>query len=287
MGDSIQQKVRADAGDFIRSLLKRSAELRMKDHGAWRERCNAWKTRYPIVTPLHRESTGRVSVYHFSEILSEELQEGDYVVSGSSGSGIELFLFALQVKPRQRVFHTTALGAMGFGIAASIGACLAGDRRQVVCVDGDGGFQFNIQELETVARLNLPIKFFVLNNDGYASIKLSQKAFFGEPRIGCDPKTGQSLPDLRKVAEAYGLRTEQILTQDNLREEIQRVLRLPGPVVCDLHVITEELRAPRLASVQRPDGSFVSKPLEDLFPFLDRAEFRENMLVPLLPESES
>jgi acetolactate synthase I/II/III large subunit len=286
MGDSIQQKICADAGDFIRALLKRQSELHLLNHAAWKERCNTWKTRYPIVTPIHRESVGRVSVYNFSEILSEELREGDYIVSGSSGSGIELFLFALKVKANQRVFHTTALGAMGFGIAASIGVCLAGGRRQVVCVDGDGGFQFNIQELETVARLNLPIKFFVLNNDGYASIKLSQTAFFGEPRLGCDPKTGQSLPDIRKVAEAYGLHTEQILTQANLRDEIRRVLSLPGPVVCDLHVITEELRAPRLASVQRPDGSFVSKPLEDLFPFLDRAEFRENMLVPLLPESE-
>jgi acetolactate synthase-1/2/3 large subunit len=225
-----------------------------------------------------------VSIYHLSEILSSELKGGDFIVSGSSGSGIELFLFALEVKPKQRVFHTTALGAMGFGIAASIGACLAGARCNVVCVDGDGGFQFNIQELETVHRLNLPIKFFVLNNDGYASIRISQTAFFGEPRIGCDAKTGQTLPDVRKVAEAYGIHTAIIRDQSNLRAEVRRVLDLPGPVVCDVHVILEEIRAPRLSSIQRADGTFVSKPLEDLAPFLDRAEFLENMIIPPLPE---
>ena len=284
MGDSIHHKICCDAGDFIRALLARRAEIKPRERSAWLTRCAQWKTRYPIVTAEHRQPSGRVSVYHLSEVLSAELKDNDYIVSGSSGSGIELFLFALEVKPGQRVFHTTALGAMGFGIAASIGVSLAGGRREVVCVDGDGGFQFNIQELETVRRLNLPIKFFVLNNEGYASIRISQTAFFGEPRLGCDAKTGQTLPDVRKVAEAYGIQTAIIRDQSNLRAEVRRVLDLPGPVVCDVLVIPEEVRAPRLASVQRPDGSFVSKPLEDLAPFLDRAEFLENMIIPPLPE---
>jgi acetolactate synthase-1/2/3 large subunit len=284
MGDSIQHKICCDAGVFIRALLARRHEIEPPDRSPWLTRCSQWKTRYPIVTAEHRQPSGRVSVYHFSEVLSSELPENAYIVSGSSGSGIELFLFAFDVKPGQRVFHTTALGAMGFGLPASIGACLANQRRALVCVDGDGGFQFNIQELETVRRLNLPIKFFILNNDGYASIRISQTAFFGEPRIGCDAKTGQTLPDVRMVAEAYGIRTAIIRDQSDLRAEIRRVLDLPGPVVCDVHVILEEIRAPRLASVQRPDGSFVSRPLEDLAPFLDRAEFLDNMIVPPLPE---
>ena len=284
MGDSIQHKICCDAGVFIRAFLARRSEIKQLDRSSWLARCAQWKTCYPVVTEEHRKTSGRVSVYYFSEVLSSELQENDYIVSGSSGSAIELFLFALEVKSGQRVFHTTALGAMGFGIAASIGACLAGGRRNVVCVDGDGGFQFNIQELETVRRLNLPIKFFVLNNEGYASIRISQTAFFGEPRIGCDAKTGQTLPDVRKVAEAYGIPAAIIRGQSDLRADIRRVLDLPGPVVCDVLVIPEEVRAPRLASVQRPDGSFVSKPLEDLAPFLDRAEFLDNMIIPPLPE---
>jgi acetolactate synthase-1/2/3 large subunit len=132
--------------------------------------------------------------------------------------------------------------------------------------------------------LQLPIKFFVLNNDGYASIRASQSNFFGEPSIGCDRRTGQSLPDIRRVAEAYGLATDLIEDQSDLRTEVRRVLERPGPLVCDVHMILDEVRAPRLSSVQRPDGSFVSKPLEDLWPFLDREEFYSNMLIPVNEE---
>src|SRR5205814_4619266 len=187
------------------------------------------------------------------------LQEGDFIVSGSSGTGIELFLLAFRTKRSQRIFHTTALGAMGFGIPASLGAgivCTAnGKERRIVCVDGDGGFQFNIQELETVARLQLPIKYFVLNNEGYGSIRASQAAFFGSCKIGCDTATGQTLPDVRRVAEAYRIPTDTITNQRNLADDIRRVLAAPGPVVCDVHLALDELRQPRLSSVQLPDGS--------------------------------
>jgi acetolactate synthase I/II/III large subunit len=283
-GDSVGTKVCADAGAFMRVLLARRSEIRPHRRSQWTRQCAAWKSRYPLVQPEHRRPEGPVSVYHFADILSDELRSDDYIVSGSSGSAIELFLLALRVKDGQRVLHTTALGAMGFGIAASIGASLAGGRRRTVCVDGDGGFQFNIQELETVARLQLPIIFFVMNNGGYASIRASQTAFFGEPRIGCDGRTGQSLPDICGVARAYGLATEVIRDQSRLRGELQRVLSLPGPVVCDVQVIPDEIRMPRLSSMQRADGSFISKPLEDLWPFLDREEFRANMLVPITEE---
>ena len=287
MGASVRTRICADAGDFMRALLARQGEIAPRQPGertGWKKRCADWKVRYPLVLPEHRTPSGRVSVYHLADILSDELRPDDFIVSGSSGSGIELFLLALRVKAGQRVFHTTALGAMGFGIAASIGACLAGGRRRTVCLDGDGGFQFNIQELETVARLQLPIKFFVLNNDGYASIRASQRYFFGEATIGCDRGTGQSLPDIRRVAQAYGLATDIIAGQSDLRSEVRRVLSRPGPLVCDVQTILDEVRAPRLSSVQRPDGSFVSKPLEDLWPFLDREEFRSNMLIPVAEE---
>jgi acetolactate synthase-1/2/3 large subunit len=280
MGDSVHIPIMADARDFIREFRAQLARIDPRDRSPWLRRCEEWKRRYPVVLPEHRKPEGRVSVYNFADVLSEELGSGDYLVSGSSGSAIELFLLAYRVKAGQRIFHTTALGAMGFGIAASIGASLAGGRKPTVCVDGDGGFQFNIQELETVARLGLPIKFFVFNNGGYASIRASQTSFFGKATIGCDTTTGQSLPDVRKVAEAYGVPTDIIVDQSNLRDDIRRVLGRPGPVVCDVLTILDEVRAPRLSSVQLPDGSFVSKPLEDLWPFLERSEFDENMIAP-------
>jgi acetolactate synthase I/II/III large subunit len=283
----IHTPVCCDAGDFIREMLAQSHKIERRPRADWKQRCAEWRTRYPLVLPEHK-AAGRVSVYNLAEVMSGVLKEGDFIVSGSSGTGIELFLLAFRVKKNQRIFHTTALGSMGFGIPAAIGACLGGDSRSTIVVDGDGGFQFNIQELETVRRLNLPIKFFVLNNEGYGSIRASQKVFFGETLIGCDDATGQSLPDVRRVAEAYGIKTATIASQgetdDYLIAEIKRVLDMPGPVVCDVHIVLDEIRQPRLSSTQRPDGSFVSKPLEDLWPFLSREEFAENMIIAPLPE---
>jgi len=283
MGNVIQSSVCADAGDFLRELLHQKEHIKHRDRSLWKKRCHDWKIGYPVVQKEHRVPKGPVSIYHLAEVLSQETKRAEPLVIGSSGSGIEIFLLAYHVNPKQRIFHTTALGAMGFGISASIGVATAFGK-QTICIDGDGGFQFNIQELETVRRLKLPIKFFVLNNDGYASIRSSQIGFFGESKIGCDHTSGQTLPDLGKVAKAYGLKAMTIANQRNLRESVRRVLQTPGPVVCDVHVIRDEIRAPRVSSVQRPDGSFVAKPLEDLWPFLDRKEFLANMIVPPLPE---
>jgi acetolactate synthase-1/2/3 large subunit len=224
-----------------------------------------------------------VSTYCFSEAISSELDRDDIVVSGSSGAGIELFLLAFQVRENQRVLHSRGLGAMGFGLPASIGACLGADRRRTICVEGDGSFNMNAQELETVRRLQLPIKIFVINNMGYASIRASQENYFHH-LVAADSTSGLSLPDARKVAEAYGLPSLRITTQQDLRQQIRSVLETPGPVVCEVLAPAEEQRAPRLSSMQRPDGSMVSKPLEDLWPFLDRDEFRSNMIIPPLDD---
>jgi acetolactate synthase-1/2/3 large subunit len=280
----IHTPICADAGDFLREMLRQSGAVQRKDRTCWNKRCTDWKTRYPVVTEDHRKAEGAVSIYHLAEIIGQETTPEDLMISGSSGSGIEIFLFACPTRTGQRIYHTAGLGSMGNGLPGSIGVCIAGGRRRTVCVDGDGGFQFNIQELETVARLNLPIKFFVLNNDGYASIRTSQTNFFGAPQLGCDGRTGITVPDLRKVAAAFGLATARIESQVNLREQVRKVLETPGPVVCDVVVIPDEVRGPRLSSMQRPDGSMASKPLEDLWPFLGRDEFFANMIVQPLPE---
>ena len=172
---------------------------------------------------------------------------------------------------------------MGFGLPASIGACIASGRKRTICVDGDGGFQLNIQELETVARLKLPIKFFVINNRGYASIRAMQMNYF-QRKVGADSESGLTLPDIIKVATAYGLSTMRIVDQNDLRNQIRNVLQLPGPVICEIMAIPDEIRAPRLSSRQRSDGMMISKPLEDLWPFLDRQEFLSNMLIQPLDE---
>jgi acetolactate synthase-1/2/3 large subunit len=277
---TIDNPISADAHTFINQTLKQANSLldENKDRSPWIQRCQDWKTRYPLVLPEHR-APGLVSVYYLAEVIGQEAGPNDRIVSGSSGSAIEVFLLAYRARKGRRVFHTAGLGAMGYGIPASIGVCLGSGKKKTICVDGDGGLQLNIQELATIAHLQLPIKLFVLNNQGYASIRATQKNYFGGPNIGCSPETGVSLPDYRKVARAYGLKTAVIEDQSDLRSAVRRVLRGRGPMLCDVHVNPDEIRSPRVTSIQRPDGSFVSKPLEDLFPFLDRDEFAQNMIV--------
>jgi acetolactate synthase I/II/III large subunit len=284
----LQQPVIADCGAFLDELLAQLKTLKQpldrSRWADWNKRAADWKTRYDVVTDEHRKPEGLVSIFHLAEVIGTESKQQDKLVSGSSGSGIEIFLLACPTRSGQRIFHTAGLGAMGYGLPMSIGVCIGSGNRQTILVDGDGGFQFNIQELETVRRLQLPIKFFVLNNDGYASIRASQKAYFGEAQIGADAATGLTVPNLSKIAASYDIPAIVIEDQTNLREEVRRILAMPGPVMVDVRVIPDEVRAPRLQSYQRPDGSFVSKPLEDLFPFLPREEFFANMIVKPLPE---
>ena len=280
----VQQPIVADARDFLGELLRQADTILLKNQCAWNERCTGWKTRYPVVTEEHRKPDSLVSIFNLAEVIGTESRADDLLVSGSSGSGIEIFLLACPARNGQRIYHTAGLGAMGYGLPMSIGVCIGGGRRRTILVDGDGGFQFNIQELETASRLKLPIKFFVLNNDGYASIRASQTGYFGKPNIGCDSRTGLTVPELSRIAAAYNIPSIVISHQKNLREDVRRALAVDGPVVIDVHVIPDEMRAPRLQSYQKPDGSMVSKPLEDLFPFLPREEFLANMIVKPLDE---
>jgi len=279
----IHQPIAADAKAFLTELLAQGDAIAAIDRGAWRRHGAEWHARYPLITDAHR-AAGPVSLFHFAETMAAVAAPDDLMVSGSSGAAIEMFLFAHPTRTGQRVVHTAGLGAMGYGLPTSIGVCLAGGGRRTICVDGDGGFQFNIQELATVAHHRLPIKFFVFNNDGYASIRASQTNFFGKANIGCDGATGVTVPELSRLAAAYGLTSAVISDQSDLAGQLRRILDLPGPVLCDVRVLPDESRAPRLSSVQRPDGSFVSRPLEDLWPFLERDEFRSNMIVPPLEE---
>jgi len=280
----LQQPICADAKVFLTELLKHKDKLKPRNLKPWLTRCADWKTRYPVVTDDHRKPEGLVSIFNLAEVLGTEAKPSDRLVVGNSGSGIEIYLLACPTLHSQRLYHTAGLGAMGYAIPMSIAVAIANPGREVIAVDGDGGFQFNIQELETIHRLQLPIKFFVLNNDGYSSIRASQTAYFGKANLGADKNTGLTIPNLSKVGASYGLGTHIIQDQTNLRAEVRKVLDMPGPVLCDVNVLPDEVRAPRLQSYQKPDGSFVSKPLEDLFPFLSREEFLSNMIVKPLPE---
>jgi acetolactate synthase-1/2/3 large subunit len=283
LGSIIDVAVEADARQFLTEMLLLQKTVQPRDRGLWLERCRQWQKRYPFVQAEQRADKRGISLYSFSEILAQELAPGDIVLPGSAGFTAEIFLTAFRCKVGQRVFHNKGTGSMGLSQPAALGACLAAAGRRTVAIDGDGGFAMNIQELETIRRLNLPIKFFVVNNAGYASIRSSQTNYFSR-LTAADTTSGLSLPDYVKVAQAYGIASRRLTNPATLREELREVLETHGPLVCEVMVIPDEPRVPRVSSVQRQDGSMVSKPLEDLFPFLEREEFRENMLIPTLEE---
>jgi len=273
----------SDVRAFIEEMRRSANTHPLADRSAWLKQCKDWKQRYPFVLPAHYEDVGSVSVYAFSEIMAQELPAEAIVLPGNAGNASELFLTAFSVKSGQRVFHNKGSGAMGFCQPAAIGACVASGGKLTVCVDGDGGFQLNIQELEVVKRLALPIKFFVMNNGGYASIRSSQNNYF-KRLTGADASSGMTLPSIPKIAIAYDLPFMRIENHKTMRTQIREVLNTPGPIICDVVIIPDEPRAPRVSSMQRPDGSMVSKPLEDMWPFLDREEFFANMIVRPLDE---
>jgi acetolactate synthase-1/2/3 large subunit len=153
-----------------------------------------------------------------------------------------------------------------------------------VCVNGDGGFQLNIQELSTVAKLKLPIKYFILNNDGYGSIKNTQRNYFNGNYVASGPDSGVVLPDMMKVAGAFGISAVKISNQEKLGDKIKEILSMPGPVICDVMIDPTEPTSPKLTSQVKSDGTIVSKPMEDLWPFLDREEFKANMVIKTLNE---
>jgi acetolactate synthase-1/2/3 large subunit len=306
----IDVPVCADAAAFIREFLHQAQSLTPRNRSCWLRRAKEWQTRYPVVLPEYWEggqgseakstvlangglnthsgndtsSGSTVNTYVLMDVLSDELTGDDVLVPGSSGPCSDIFMQAFRVKPGQRIVNAPGLGAMGTGLPGSLGACLASGRRRTICVNGDGGFQLNIQDLETVRRLNLPIKYFILCNGAYASIMTTQRSHFQGRYVASEPSSALTLPDIVKVAAAYGIRTAEIRNHTDLREGVRQVLSQDGPVVCAVSVSPEQATAPRVTSALRPDGSIVSKPMEDMWPFLDRDEFLANMIVAPLEE---
>jgi len=282
LGDMPDERFICDARAFIQQLLVANAGQSLNCQ-AWLERCQGWKNAYPVVLPQYREPSEYVNSYVFTEALSEAMAEGDQIIPGSSGAALDTFWLSVRLKRGQRAVATGGLGSMGYGLPSSIGGCLGSGARRTISIDGDGGFVMNIQELEVVRRLQLPIKYFVLNNNGYASIRASQGGYFKQI-IGCDPTSGLTLPNISALAAAFGLPVRRIDGSSNLREAIDEALALDGPVLCEVMVPPEQAIGPRITSKISQNGAMVSSPLEDLFPFLERDELRANMLIPLVDE---
>jgi len=272
----IDVPIKQDAKSFITDLLNgENYAIGSKDQ--WLKKCVEYRAKYPNITP-ERLNTKSVDSYYFFKKLSALSNDHGIFAFGNGAACVSSYQ-SFDVKPNQRVIVNSGYASMGYGLPMAIGACFANDKKEVICVTGDGSIQMNIQELQTIVYNKLPIKTFVLNNQGYISIRNTQKAFFDGYFVGSNKESGLGLPDMIKIAKAYGIETLTIRNHEELETQINKVLSYPGAVLCEVELDPEERMYPKLSSEVREDGTMVSKPLEDMYPFLERDEFKKNMII--------
>jgi len=266
-----------DAGSFIDEALDKSSES-SGDFSNWLDTCKNWHVKYPVILEEYWQQKDKVNNYVIVDVLSQLMNSDDLLIPGSSGACSEVTMQAFKVKKGIRIFNSEGLGSMGFGVPAAIGGCIASNKKRTICIDGDGGFIMNVQELETAKRLNLPIKYFILNNGGYVSIRNSQDKHFDRYAASSE-NSGVTIPDIEKIAFSYGIKYHKIESHDNILSNVQNILEEEGPVVCEVMMLHTHQSLPRSSSYKQEDGTFVSLPMEDMLPLLDRKEFEENMRV--------
>ena len=274
-----------DAGDLIRKLIC-AAELRGADETNplfkgrdWIRQCQVWKQKYPVVTAKHYETVeeGCTNIYAFYEELSKAMQEGQTLMV-SVGTSRVAGSQAFRVKKGQRFITNPNTASMGFCLPAATGICVAQPGKPVVCVTGEGSLQMNLQELQTIWQNRLPVKLFVINNQGYHSIRQTQQSYFEPPLVGVGAESGDlSFPDLSRIIPAYGFSYRAVHAAEELPETLHQILEEDGASVCEVFVTKYQKTEPKTSAKKLPDGSMVSAPLEDMYPFLSKEELEENM----------
>lgn len=271
----------SDAKNFITLMLKHKDRIIRRDRRDWFDYGNRMRAKYPLVLPEYWEQKGSVNTYCLLETLSAKMKHDDIYVAGSSGSCIDVSMQTFRVKKGQRIFTTKGLASMGYGLPSVIGASLAGNGRRTVSTIGDGGFAMNVQELETVRRLDLNAKIFVLCNNGYATIHATQTNIFDRHFVACDEDSNVTLPDFAKLAEAFGLKAMDIYTNSELDAKVSEALSYDGPVIVQVHTDIEMPVRPKQVSYKRKDGQMESLPLEFMNPELSDDELAEDMIIPM------
>lgn len=273
----IEQIIQADAKDVLEKLIERSWTANYED---WAQKCLSWKQKYPVCLEKYYEDDSQgINMYLFVEELSKCFKD-DSVVVTDAGSAVYVPAQGIKTYHKQQRYITSGAQAeMGFTLPATIGVCAARNGQEVLGITGDGSFQMNIQELQTIVYHKYPIKLFVWNNDGYLSIRATQNKFFDGRFIGTDSTSGVSFPEISKIANAYGIEYVRINTIQDLKTKLPIVLDKKEPVLCEVKIIRDQEVIPSVSSKKLDNGKLVSAPIEDMYPFLPREEFRENMIV--------
>jgi acetolactate synthase-1/2/3 large subunit len=262
----IDLKLNCDVKDFINVLNNK--KIKWKLNQEWLNKINNFKKKYPIVQENYFEQKENVNPYVFFDTLSNYTSEDDIIIPDASANLVWAYQ-AYKVSKKQKMFTALNHSPMGYSVAASIGASLGSPKNNIIAIIGDGSMQMNIQELENIKSLNLPIKIFLINNKGYGMVKQTIDTWLGGKYVGCDEKSGLSLPDFQKVSKSYGISCAEINNHNDLKEKIEYTLNFKGPILCDVKLDSGEKIIPKLKA-----GS----PIHDMLPALEDSEIKSNMV---------
>ena len=284
----VEMPIWADAKDFLNRMNESiGQEYPVNRSKEWLATCQRWKKEYPAVLSRQWEENGETAnVYAFVRYLSSRLPENS-LTAVSNGACCVVGNQAYVIQKGSRMANNSAVASMGYGLPAAIGTCIGGGRRTTICLEGDGSIMMNLQELQTVLTNRLPIKLFLINNNGYHSIRITQNNLFKEhSKIGIGPESGDlSFPEFKKIAEAFGYSYYCASSNKEMKEVVDKVLAENGPVFCEIFTDTTQVWEPKSSTKRLSDGTLVSPPLEDLAPFLPREELEKNMFIPLMSEN--
>ncbi|MCR4663538.1 MAG: thiamine pyrophosphate-binding protein [Endomicrobiaceae bacterium] len=270
--------INCDLKDFLLKFFKSIQNISVTKYFDWLTFCQKLKKKYCFKNYCEcGQKSNIINPYSFTYSLTKNLKETDILVSANGYASICVFQNAV-IKKNQRFILNSGNASMGFGLPASIGASLSSNGQNVICLEGDGSIMMNIQELQTIKHNNLPVKIFVINNNGYASIRQTQTNFFNGEMVGCDKKSGVSVPDFVKIGQSFGLKTKRINNPKKMEQEIKKILSYKEPVLCEVIVDSNQQIQPRVISKKLKNGFMISMPIENMYPFLSKKEMEENII---------
>lgn len=272
--------IHADAKDFL-SLLDKTIENKLFHNSKWLKTCNDWKKHYPVVSEKQKNNSLKPSnVYAFLSYLSESLPSKS-LVAVSNGACCVAGSQSFVIKKGTRFINNSAIASMGYGLPAAIGLCISSNKKETICLEGDGSIMMNLQELQTIITNQLPIKLFLINNNGYHSIRITQTNLFtNNKKVGIGPESGDlSFPNYEKIAKAFGFKYFCAKSNKEMRKVIDKALSIEGPLFCEIFTDTKQVWEPKSSTKKLKDGSLVSSPLEDLAPFLPDEELERIMSI--------
>jgi len=272
--------IKANVADFIKALMDKSERTAVKKE--WMDYCKKVRDKFSAMNFDRIANKTKVNPYYFIDALTKKLKENDIIVTANGSACVVTFQAAF-IKKGQRLYTNSGCASMGYDLPAAIGAFTASGKK-TYCIAGDGSMQMNLQELQTIIHNKMNITVFLFNNDGYHSIRQTQKSFFGIPLVGVNAASGVSFPDAKKISNAYGFKYAKIDKNTSVKSVLEKVLKMEGAVLCEVVMDPEQNFEPKLASRSLGNGRMFTPPLEDMYPFLDRQTFKECMIIEPIKE---